>query len=333
MSKSNELDLVCITTPKCVYVSKRDRVSSTYGSDLTHYLINGELRKESFKKSWIICDSVPSKIEKKVSGKDVNHRYELIDESMECEKFPLVFKREDVAAYDEDEYYWYWKKEYANLRSLYVEKKDREPDTTNEVAFNVETILELNEDLKPHSFEHKGAKPQYQLLDKIMFPSIYYESNCSTKLSSKGLYDIIRNYLKVNIDNVNAQITSDYNFCFTVEKRVHLAETKITRTEIKKSNNRSYAKPRFKTNSTNYTKSFKIFSMTSKADNYKGYPVLPELYASNTEELNNKITKILENLMEQINSKVEVCSHCGGTGIVDNNINTINLNELIHGGE
>jgi hypothetical protein len=56
-------------------------------------------------------------------------------------------------------------------------------------------------------------------LERMLTPEFaLHERPCS--ITSKQTYDIVRYYVKENIDPKQAEVTSDYDFCFTVKKKV-----------------------------------------------------------------------------------------------------------------
>ena len=50
--------------------------------------------------------------------------------------------------------------------------------------------------------------------------------------SKKQMYSIVRNWIKTNINPKCAEITNDYDFCFTVKRKLYHPAVTI-RTEIK----------------------------------------------------------------------------------------------------
>jgi hypothetical protein len=57
--------------------------------------------------------------------------------------------------------------------------------------------------------------------------------------------------------------------------------------------------------------------MTHEQEKYKGYSVIPEMFANSEAELKEKVDIWLEGLMEIINKPLCQCPHCQGTGYID----------------
>lgn len=328
-SKSNELKITGIKTKNGYLIS--DQPNSEYhSSSLNNYFINGKKPRESFHKHWLWIDNEPQKIERKQSQSNINYRYMLIDESLESDKFPLIFKREDVATYDSDEGDWEWNKEYSHLRSLYKLIYDKQPEIMVDVEFKYNTALELDEVKEFNGFSYPVQRSQYksdglinltekdasnQLLDKILFPKPVL-SMLPTKLSSDQFYKIIREHVKQNINNKVAEITSDYDFCFNVKKKIGLSSPIKHETETLKSNGRSYKNRKINV-SYQKVRSVGIFEMTNASNKYKGYTVIPGIAGTDVDDLKNKIDTYLSELMEMINEPLEDCPHCDGMGVVE----------------
>ena len=336
------LNIIGIKTPKGIYITQHsDKSSYNKYSNLNNYKINGKTPKATFDNCWNIIDEEPKLIEQLQSPMKENYRFVLKDKSMACDKIPLQLQREEVCYYED--YNWIWKEEYSYLCSLYDLKYDEIEQSDKIIEFTYEQIVEVNElkNIKNFDWEiyktqwtHEGTKKvgigdlKYQLIDKIMFPNIYYQQHCPVILPSKTFYDIIRFYIKSNIDSAVAEITSDYDFCFTVKKKIKRNEPLTIKKEQLKLNGHSYAKPKFITKTHQYAGNFTVFKMTHNEKKYQGYPVLPDIAADNIEKLQEKVDNILISLVNFINEPVTICSCCGGTG-VEVKPNKINLNEMI----
>lgn len=64
---------------------------------------------------------------------------------------------------------------------------------------------------------------QHDTLATLFVPSIVV-NNIPCSISDEHLYDIIRQHIQANINHDVARITSDYDFCFTVQKVIKLEE-------------------------------------------------------------------------------------------------------------
>jgi hypothetical protein len=133
-------------------------------------------------------------------------------------------------------------------------------------------------------------------------------------IPSSEWYKVIRSHIKENINPSFAEITSDYNFCFTVQKKIKLNTPKVWKTERTKFNGKSYRPPQF----TSHRKEYELhplFEMTHESENYKGYTPIPSIKGDNLSDLRENVAKYLSDLMNRINEEVRYCKHCQGTGV------------------
>jgi hypothetical protein len=310
-----------------VFVKERSS-REYYEVNLSMFLFDGKSPKPSFNKHWFVLEKVPSLMQQYVKQKDINHRYELIDTSMRSEKIPLVFKRDDVAEYDHDEYCWRFKSEYQYLRSLYALKSDPQPDKLEDVPFEIIANITLDEVQEHKGFEFPVYKTNYksegetkitqndvtyQLLDRLVFPDIVLpERPC--KLTSKQTFDIIRKHVNENIITKYAKITSDYAFCFGVSKVVPLHEPLVYTVDKNAGTKR---KPKFEKRYQN-ARDIPIFEMTHAEEKYRGYTCIEPFIGDNQEDLEKNIKTYLDKLMDFINDPLEDCPHCKGKGVILN---------------
>ncbi len=150
----------------------------------------------------------------------------------------------------------------------------------------------------------------YDDIVKLLTPEFALEQ-APCKLSSKQMYKITRQYLIENLDMKENSITSNYDFCFTVKKRVHTKPFVVTE---------SYYQGK-KLKSKQVTKNEKlveVFEMTwagyKGAGGYEGYTCIPELHGDNLEDLYNKLDTFLTSIVNTLNSVTTECECCGGTG-------------------
>jgi hypothetical protein len=321
------LEIIGIKTKKGYYISKKTK-DYPYTS-LGNYIINGKIPKSTFHKNWFFIEDEVKTVEEMKSQPNTNYRYELVDKTLESDKLPLILEREKVAEYDEEMNEWFWKEEYEHLKSLYELKYDKQPDIKVPVEFKYETILELDEIKEFSGFAYPVQKTQwrkdgltyitekdvkYQLLDEILFPEIILPSR-PCKLTSEQMYKIVRQYVKQHINYEVAEITSDYNFCFEVKKKIKLNEPYIEKKEILKSNGRPYKKPRYNTRYIKY-RYVPCFEMTYSPKDYKGYTPIPEMIGENWEDLKNKVDRYCKELIEVINKPLVDCPYCKGAGVI-----------------
>lgn len=159
----------------------------------------------------------------------------------------------------------------------------------------------------------------YEDFERMLTPGFMLHTRpCS--LSSPQVYKIIRAYVKQNINPRVAEITSDYDFCFTVSRKVAIKPI-TTKREQKKANGRSYATPRFSTQTISY-KSIPLFEMTDSSHRYQGYTVIEGWEANNLQEMKEQVKHYLDTLMEEINTEWKECECCGGIGAIGSKIDT-----------
>jgi hypothetical protein len=319
-----KLDLIALETNKGYYFTINTKNYSA--SNLGRLFYDGENPKKTFHSDWFFVDHVPSKVEENVKLPDTNYRYELIDPSIQSPKFPLFFLRDDVAYHDTDEYRWVWKTEFSHLQSLYVLKFDEGERIKQDVHFEFCVSMKMNIDeiSSPKTFFYplsRGEFPvltnkdvEHQLIDKIMFPTIIIHETPS-RLSSRQVYSILREYIKRNINPAVARITSDYDFCFAVDKIIALAEPYDKEHEILNRNNKSYHPKRFDRRHVS-SRSVRVFEMTHSPENYKGYTPILDIIANSESELADKIDELCKNTAAMINEPLVDCPHCRGMGVV-----------------
>jgi hypothetical protein len=104
---------------------------------------------------------------------------------------------------------------------LYDFKYETEEAGFESIPFEITIAEEIDGEFEIVKMEHT---PKYNLLDRITtHPVLLQTKPCY--LTNEESYKIIRNHVKVNINPKYAKITSDYDFCFTVEKVIELHKT------------------------------------------------------------------------------------------------------------
>jgi hypothetical protein len=120
---------------------------------------------------------------------------------------------------------------------------------------------------------------------------------------------IIRNHIKLNIDPKYARITSDYDFCLTVEKVI--SHEPIPYSVVMGTKRR----PR---NETRYRNSRSIKIFQTSPEGYTDYPTQKPINGLNQKDLEEKVDLYLNELMEEINKPFIECEHCNGMGVILN---------------
>jgi hypothetical protein len=305
-------------------------------SSLEKLIINGKSPEKTFHPNWCVIDSKPVTVQRYVKQPDINHRYELINKSMESDKIKLVLKKEDVTEYNIKGGGLCWKDEYKTYQSLYKKVSDKQPDILEYVAFEYETVTKVKEakeykgfayDVQKTKWAHEGLKElkenevQHQLIDKIIFPDILLPARpCS--LTSKQSFDIVRQYIKQHINYDVAFITSDYNFCFTVKKKIFLAAPEKYTVDVNNLWNLEHKNPSKLETKYNKFREIECFNMAPKE--YQSYRIIEQSYriiegfrGKTQEDLKNNIDSYCRKLIEFINEPVVDCPHCKGRGVID----------------
>lgn len=262
---------------------------SYFSSKIPNLKFDDQLLLLSKKEGWYKIKDIPKKVEQKSQDIYINKRYELKQGYPETALTPKTILAED---FDEE----------SEISGLYSYKFDVIEGQWTPVDFEYD-IIEVDK-------VYEG-KPKYPYSSTIitqltMHSGLQAESPCF--ISGSQFYDIIRKYIKANIDGRYAQITSDYDFCLTVQKVIELhAPEKYT------VNRGTEKRPRYE---TRYNTSKKIIVFSSAPKPYNSYPVQEGLSAANYEELEQKIDDYLKELITEINRPLVECSHCKGTGVV-----------------
>lgn len=277
-----------------------------------------------------------NKVQMKLSPITVLIGFELKDKSFESDKIPAYLSLEETEqTWDDTQEEMIWNEKYNNIRSLYsqvIEKREAQlVDINYDLVHLGELYIENVESPELMTIKltsgHYGGTTQtvnlddiaeYSDLEQMLTPEFMLHSR-PCKLSSATMYKIVRAWVKENINPKAATISSDYEFCFSVNRKVKTKPV-VRKTEIKKANGRSYATPRFNTSTATF-KEVQIFEMTyAGAGNgnsgYNKYTIIPELRADNIQDLVDRLKFYLEKLMEEINKEVEECSCCEGYGYI-----------------
>lgn len=260
-----------------------------FNSEIPKLKFDNELLLLSKKEGWYKISNIPSKIEEKEKDSYTNVRYELKEGFPETELTPKVIESE---FFDSD----------SDIAGLYKYTYDKVEGNWLEIEFEYD-IIEIDK-------VYEG-KPKYPYTNTLI-AQLTQHSGLKTEnpcyISGADFYNVIRNYIKTHIDGRYAKITSDYDFCLTVQKVIGLV------TPEKYTINRGTEKrPKYETR-YNTSKSITVFQSAPKA--YNSYPVQQGLSAANYEELEKLINSYLEELITAINKPLTECPHCNGTGVV-----------------
>ncbi len=295
-----------------------------YGTYLKNYLVNGKELKESWHEKWMISDEKPTKLSKMIHQPNINHRFVIQDESFISEKLPKVINAEKDEDYD-----WALPENLRQYSSLYKLISDKQPDKEEVYEFEIEEILEIEKIVESPKFGYKIKRTRWQsdgfdeidnnnvkhkLLERMLYPEIVLPQ-CPCHLTSQDTFKLVRKYIQDNINSKYAVITSDYEFCFTVKRRIPMAQTKTYTVDVNLFNKRKRSKY---VERQQKERQEVCFEMTHKNENYKSYTPIEGFKADTHEELKEKIDDYCKRLIEFINHPFEECKHCNGDGFINN---------------
>lgn len=274
-------------------------------SGINTFLFNGVKGTPTFHQNWVEIDSVPTKIE--IVKPQFNIFYCLKEEFKHFkDKFPDKLSPSEAGQFPD-----------GIIDELYNYHNERLDDVNEQVLFELHDAGEfVIKDPTNFSYEICGKFNtkssigreviQHDTLSTLFVPSIVV-NNIPCSISGEHLYDIIRQHIQENINHDVARITSDYNFCFEVQKVIKL--------------NNPVTVFHGKGKKKQYTKTERlvsVFEMAPKA--YQNYTPVPAISANNEEELKGKIDDIISNIMSHINKPEFECSCCNGRGTTDKQI-------------
>ena len=313
------------------FISNADYVYSNL--HVSNLFFDGVKAVSSCKKNWYRLNKMPTSISIQGYPKTINHRYEL-KETVTFD-LPKVYTRDEFAYYD-SENGWIARPEFEDVFSLYKEVHDIEPAHLEDIKFYLDVIAKYDCDLiEPNdtssfSYAYNGlldnnkklinpknafyiddSKVEYLLINELTTPDLYID-NTPCCLSVKQSYDIIRFYIKQNIDNKWATLT-DYDFCLTVEKNINLREIE-TYQVLESVFGRSKKKPK---TITKYRSNRKVTVFECCPSSRDGYTVVQPFKGNNLADLKANIDKYLTDLITEINRPFIDCPHCKGLGVVD----------------
>jgi len=295
--------------------------------------INGKKWSPTTSKSWVFVDGESEilKIEDLGQSKRTNCRYELTNKDLVSDKIPLVIMEDDLETEECEDYGDdIWVGKYAGLNSMYEFKYDIQKREYESVEFEAEIVGEIVGEFSSNpidaryglNYDRKQTEKcltdliQYEEFERFMTPEFGLQHR-PCYISSVNTYKMVRSYIKNNIDPAVAEITSDYDFCFTVKKKIRI-NPYVTKREITKTNGKSYAKPRFKEWTTTHEKK-EIFEMTDKKRCYQGYTPIDGFSGNNIYDLKENVDLFFKELMLVINEPLMACECCNGSGIVKEN--------------
>ena len=297
----DKIKFVGIKAKDGIYISDNilGKSDYSYNSKIEKYKFDGKYGIKSYSKDWVLIDKVPEIVELTISAQNINQRYELKDGFPESQITPKVIVYNEIDDYDFD-----------GISGLYEYKFDLAPETFDVIEFEI-NIIDSIDNFKP-------VIQQYQIengvLDKIMFHPVLLQTR-PCKMSVDQSYKIIRDYIKKNINNRFAKITSDYDFCFTVEKIIDFNEPEEYQVDVNNINNYSKRKRKPKME-TRYrlNRRVKVYEVAPKS--YQKYPIVEPFMGTSYENMMENVETYLNELIEEINKPLVDCPNCNGMGVI-----------------
>ena len=326
------LKLTTFTTNDGLFVASQNHDYSGRVQISQNYIINGKGLTKTHHKSWFLVkgETEIKTLQQPFARKREPDLYLLKDLTLAVEgKIPNSIPYSEVEGYYNCDDDWMWRN-YSNIQGLYtLQYKEIEgglKDVEFEVVDSGKVEGSISEPLE-NKFKISGKYQSdeveralkdivtYSELEKIMTPEfLLHEKPCT--LPSKQFFNLVRSYVKDNIDKQQARVTSDHDFCFTVSKLIAIKPFEIKQEQLK-ANGKSYRTPKF-----NYSQvkneEVRVFEITNKADKYSNYPVLDDMTGESLQDLHDNVKVYLEVLMEKINKPIKQCECCKGKGYMIN---------------
>lgn len=274
------------------------------------------------------------------SGNSTLSHYELIDKSLQSDKIPLILSLDNVQrVYDDtdEEYKW---SNFTSIRYLYKEVYTTPEKVLSDVDFTVNVLgnLEIDNFEQPEKCVIKSKNDNnyfnnaayieqdlkdivvYSDIEKMLIPEFMLHTR-PCELTSHQVYKIVRQYIIDNYNPKECEITSNYDFCFTVKKLIH---TKPYPVKVDVSSGWS-KKPKYVTQNRD-TKKVTIFEMTYSGykgtGGYEGYTCIDGWKANSLKEMKDNIKEYLDDLITTINTPLHECTNCNGHGVLFKQIET-----------
>jgi hypothetical protein len=300
--ETKKVQFVGIKTKDGVYISD-NVLGGPFNTYISQYKFDGIIGVPSYLKDWVLICDLPKKVEKRIPEKHTNTRYELQDGFPVSEATPKIIYDSWIG----EDSVWY------GVMSLYTRAYDIEPEYYAPVEFEI-NIIDSVENFKPTVLQYPIENT---ILDRVTtHPILLPMKPC--ELSTNQTYKIIREYIKKNIDTEQAHITSDYDFCFGVEKIIQLDELEPYTVDVNNINNWGRRKRKSK-NETRYRKVRKVNIFDAAPRNYQQYPIVIPFKGNNYDDMINNINNYLLNLITKINEPVVDCPNCKGLGVIFTN--------------
>lgn len=278
-----------------IYISK----GNLNGYYIENLYFDGQKGTKTYKANWLKLPKIPERIERELPKTKTNIRYELKDGYPETPLTPAILPLNSL-----------YETRYEEVTGLYTQKYDEVESGFESLEFTIDVIY------KQDDFEWIQAKyaSTPSLLSQIEFhPDLLQEVPCM--YDSKRMFEIIRDFVKKNIDKTAAIISSDYDFHFEVKKKIQIAPYTSRYDSNAFTKNK---KPKWveKFIDSKEETILNLKSKTSDSSYGTNCVVAPELYGKDQKDLDAKLDEYLANLIADINVPYKECPHCKGWGVV-----------------
>lgn len=247
----------------------------------------------------------------------------LIDPSLESAAIPAKLLESEVNTYvndDSDQYEWEFRN---NIRPLYNPVRVKVDGYYRDVEFEVRHIGDILGDIdNPVTTKFRvkdtgwsdtrreviiSSLATYSEIDSILVPEFALHMK-PCQLSTDATYKIIRTYILDNIDPMYARVTSDYDFCMTVQK---IIKVRPKNESLEYDSMPNHKRPKIE-NKKHKDIMVDIYRASPKA--YQSYPVVRAFEGDTLQDLVNNINIFLKELIEEINKPKYACECCEGLG-------------------
>lgn len=290
---------IAIETKDGVFISdniQNNQFSNTH--KLYRYLFDGVKGEPTYRSDWLSIKAIPTKIELESPEQYVNYRYVLKDGYPVTDKTPKEFPSSKIDYYED-------------VLGLYNNVYDIKEASIENVEFEINVVACIDD----FKIERKQYEFSVSLLDQINFhPVVRYTLPC--KMTRKQTYDIIREYVKQNINGKLARVCSDFDFHFAVEKIIALDVIESYFIDLNALSKRK--KPNYE---KRYRKDRRVIVLdiawdSSGAKYTKNQEIIEPFEGENYDDMIKNMNAYLENLIEEINKPIVDCPHCHGLGVI-----------------
>lgn len=289
----SKMNLVCFKQGSLYYITDNVDNKGYFSTQIPNLVFNNNLKANKTGKDGVYSlTEYPETAKRKESDKSVFSHYELKEGFPISDLTPKTLNELD----EDDDIYGLYKIVYNKIEGNWVDE-----------------ILEV---------EYLGEVENITL-EKPKYPfSVYLINQISTHpvlldsapcfISGKQLYPILRAYIKQHINPQYATITSDYDFCLTVQKVItHEPISQVFYKTVGKGRNKREVAD------TRYLRERKVICFETSPEGYSKYPTLKGISGLNKKDLEEKIDEFLQSTIEMINEPLIECSHCQGRGVVN----------------